>query len=236
MKITIHRASERGEANHGWLKSFHSFSFAEFYDPKKMNFGALRVLNDDYVAASMGFSTHPHKNMEIVSIPLSGELRHKDSMGNTTVIKPGEVQIMSAGTGVHHSEMNNSVQQPVKFLQIWVIPEQQNLAPRYDQQFFDKNDRQEVLQVIVSPLKSPDKGVKINQNAWFSRIDLSDKKSFNYSLNQQGNGVYVFLLTGQVKINETVLSTRDAIGLEEIESLEILAEEASELLIIEVPM
>jgi redox-sensitive bicupin YhaK (pirin superfamily) len=236
MKTIIHSATKRGIANHGWLKSAHSFSFANFYDPTKMGFGLLRVLNDDFVEGGMGFGTHPHDNMEIISIALEGELEHQDSMGNKAVIKPGEVQIMSAGTGIKHSEKNKSSKQPVKFLQIWVMPKKRNIAPRYDQQFFDPKERLNALQTVVSPDNTVEKGVKINQDAWFSLSDLESGKSVSYEIKKKGNGVYLFVLEGQIEIAGKKLGKRDAIGISESESFEIMSFKNSNVLLMEVPM
>lgn len=236
MKTIVYKSESRGKANHGWLQSFHSFSFANYYNPDRMNFGALRVLNDDYVAPGMGFSKHPHNNMEIVSIPLEGELKHQDSMNNTTLIKSGEVQIMSAGTGVFHSEMNNSHKEAVKFLQIWVMPEKQNITPEYDQQVFDIKGRKNEFQTVVSPKKSGDKGVKINQRAWFTRIDLDENLEKTYTLHDSKNGVYMFLLEGKLEIAGFSLEKRDAIGVIDKDIIDIKALANSSLLLMEVPM
>lgn len=236
MKTIIHPANKRGMANHGWLKSAHSFSFANFYDPEKMGFGTLRVLNDDFVEGGMGFGTHPHDNMEIISIALEGELEHQDSMGNKAVIKPGEVQIMSAGTGIKHSEKNKSNEQAVKFLQIWVMPKQRNIAPRYDQQFFDPKERKNSFQTVVSPDSSDEKGVKINQDAWFSMVDLEKEKSVSYDIKMKDNGVYIFVLEGEIEIAEKKLGKRDAIGISQSDSFEIKGTSNASLLLMEIPM
>ena len=236
MKTIYHSAESRGHANHGWLDSYHSFSFGNYYNPEKVHFGALRVLNDDNVSGGMGFGRHPHDNMEIISIPLEGNLEHQDSMGNKTVIKKGEVQIMSAGTGVSHSEKNQDLHLPVKFLQIWVFPDQQRLVPSYDQKVFDSEDRKNKFQTIVSPKSKNGEGVKINQNAWFNLIDLDNQNAIKYHLNDSTNGVYVFVLEGDVEINGQKLGKRDALGLWETESFEINASANSEILLMEVPM
>lgn len=236
MKLLFHPASKRGIANHGWLKSAHSFSFANFYDPSKMGFGLLRVLNDDFVKGGMGFGTHPHDNMEIISIALEGELEHKDSMGNKAVIKPGEVQIMSAGTGIQHSEKNKNTNSPVKFLQIWVMPKLRNITPRYDQQFFDPKDRLNQLQTVVSPDYSDDKGVKINQDAWFSLGEFDQEQTVSYKTRKKGNGVYLFVLEGELEVAGQKLGKRDAIGISESDSFDITNSSNSNILIIEVPM
>ena len=196
MEFTLHKAESRGFADHGWLKSAHTFSFANYYNPERIHFGVLRVLNDDYVAPGMGFGMHPHENMEIISIPLSGELEHKDSMGNTSTIKNGDIQVMSAGTGINHSEYNPNEIEPVKFLQIWVIPNKKNVTPRYDQITLNTEDRNNKLQQILSPNPN-DEGVWIHQNAWFhiGKFDKNHKEA--YSLKKKENGIYLFLLEGR---------------------------------------
>lgn len=236
MKTIIHRADSRGSANHGWLNSHHTFSFGGYYNPDRMNFGVLRVLNDDTVAPGMGFGTHPHQDMEIISIPLEGDLEHKDSMGNTAVIRSGDVQVLSAGTGISHSEYNKNQDQPVKFLQIWILPNQKGVQPRYDQISLQEEDRKNKLQQILSPSPT-DEGVWIHQNAWFHRSQLEEGKSVSYALKEQNkNGLYVFVLDGTIQIEDMTLSNRDAIGLWEAEKVVIKADSDSELLLIEVPM
>lgn len=236
MKTELHLANTRGHANHGWLNSYHTFSFAGYNDPTRVHFGALRVLNDDTVAGGMGFGTHPHQNMEIISIPLEGELQHKDSMGNLAVIKKGEVQIMSAGTGVQHSEKNNDSKKEVKFLQIWVFPEKQNIKPRYDQQYFDLNGAVNEFVTVVSPINSEDSGVKINQNAWFSMLKLESGKSNIYRLKDKNNGVYVFVLDGNILIDNQKLTSRDGLGISETKEFNISTSTESSVLFMEVPM
>ena len=236
MKTTFHKSTDRGHANHGWLDSHHSFSFAHFYDPLKINFGALRVLNDDIVQGGMGFGTHPHDNMEIISIPLSGDLEHKDSMGNTGAIRENDVQIMSAGSGIQHSEYNKNKDRLVNFLQIWVFPKKRNITPRYDQRTLNPGDRVNKLQVIVSPLGSDDDSVKINQDAWFALADLEKEKSVNYDLHDKTHGVYVFVIDGDVTVNGTKLNKKDGLGVSETESLSITADTNSKVLLMEVPM
>lgn len=235
MKTTIYKSGTRGTADHGWLKSYHTFSFAGYYDPSRVHFGMLRVLNDDSVAAGMGFGTHPHDNMEIVSIPLSGALEHKDSMGTSSVIRPGEVQIMSAGTGVEHSEFNHSKTEEVKFLQIWVFPREKNIQPRYDQKSFPAEARINTLQVVVSPEKS-DNTIWINQDAWFSLGSLKTGTEVDYTIRKTGNGVFVFLLEGSLIVTGTELDRRDGLGISEAESFRIKASKDSEVLIMEIPM
>lgn len=236
MKFTIHPSSERGAANHGWLKSFHSFSFANFYNPQKMNFGALRVLNDDNVSGGMGFGKHPHDNMEIISIPLNGALEHEDSMGNKTIITTGEVQIMSAGTGVTHSEKNQSSKENVEFLQIWIMPKTRNISPSYDQKIFEEIERAGKFQTLVSPKNLDELGVKINQDAWISRVDLKNEEEISYNLHKEGNGVYFFILEGSSEIENQKLNNRDALGIEEASEIKIKALGKTSILALEVPM
>lgn len=236
MKMILHTADSRGHADHGWLNSWHSFSFAGYYDPQRIHFGALRVLNDDTVAGGMGFGTHPHDNMEIISIPTSGDLEHQDSMGNTQVIRQGDVQVMSAGTGIRHSEKNKNHDQPVKFFQIWVFPNQKNIAPRYDQQYFSEADKKNRLLTIVSPLGSKDGGVQIQQDAWFSLGNLDQDFETLYPLHQNGNGVYAFVIEGSVTINGQKLNKRDGLGITDTDSLQIKADTKAEILLMEIPM
>jgi quercetin 2,3-dioxygenase len=231
----LHRAETRGDANHGWLHSRHTFSFADYYDPARVHFGMLRVLNDDIVEAGRGFGTHPHDNMEIISIPLEGDLEHKDNMGNVTVIKNGDVQVMSAGTGITHSEHNKNKDKPVKFLQIWVIPNRRNVTPRYGQITLDKNDRHNRLQQIVSPDPNSE-GVWIYQNAWFHLGHFDKGYGADYSLKAKENGVYAFILSGEVTINSRELRSRDGLGIWETDKISILANSDAEFLLMEVPM
>ncbi len=232
----LHKAETRGHADHGWLNSYHTFSFANYHNPERMNFGVLRVLNDDTVSQGKGFGTHPHDNMEIISIPLEGDLEHKDSMGNTTVIRNGDVQIMSAGTGIQHSEYNRNTDHLVKFLQIWVFPNQRNVSPRYDQITLNLADRHNKLQQILSP-NADDPGVWIHQNAWFHLGSLDKGFKTEYKLKGgTGNGVYAFVLSGDVSINGQKLNPRDGFGIWDTEKFEIIAESNAELLLLEVPM
>jgi quercetin 2,3-dioxygenase len=231
----LHKADTRGHANHGWLNSYHSFSFANYYNPDRMHFGVLRVLNDDTVAEGRGFGTHPHDNMEIISIPLSGDLEHKDSMGNTTVIRNGDVQAMSAGTGIYHSEYNKNADNLVKFLQIWVFPNKRNVTPRYDQITLNAADRKNKLQQILSP-NADDAGVWIHQDAWFHLADFDKDTASDYTIKKAGNGVYAFVLKGDVTINDTPLSTRDGLGVWDTEKLTIKATSDAEFLLMDVPM
>lgn len=235
MTHILHKADSRGLADHDWLVSRHTFSFANYHNPERMNFGLLRVINDDIVKPDMGFGTHPHENMEIVSIPLIGSLRHQDSMGNKHVINAGEVQIMSAGSGLTHSEYNNSPQEDVNFLQIWVFPKEKNITPRYGQQLFDKSDRQNRFQIVVSPEK--DSGaIWINQEAWFSMADLDAGTSLDYRKQRAETGLYFFVLSGQVEIEGHELERRDGLGLAKGNDVQINAQSQAELLCIEIPM
>ena len=231
----LHTSESRGDANHGWLHSKHTFSFANYYNPERMHFGVLRVLNDDTVAAGMGFGTHPHDNMEIISIPLEGDLEHKDSMGNVTVIKNGDIQVMSAGTDIQHSEYNKNKDQQVKFLQIWVFPNKKNVTPRYDQITLKLEDRHNKLQQIISPNEA-DAGVWIHQNAWFHLGKFDKGISTDYTIKGKGNGLYIFNLTGNLKVNDQILNTRDGFGIWDIEKVTLIAESDAEFLIMEVPM
>ncbi len=236
MNSELYLAKDRGHANHGWLNSYHSFSFGGYHNPNKVHFGALRVLNDDTVNGGMGFGKHPHENMEIISIPLEGKLEHQDSMGNKTIISKGEVQILSAGTGIFHSEKNHDHNMPVKFLQIWVFPDRKNIEPRYDQKAFLEEGRKNSFQTIVSPLGTNDEGIKINQNAWFSLIDLKSKENNTYVLKNPHNGVFVFVISGEVVIDSKILNSRDALGIKNLDSFEIQANLNSEVLLMEIPM
>jgi len=235
MKTILHKADTRGHANHGWLDTNHSFSFANYYDPSRVQFGMLRVLNDDFVDGGMGFGTHPHDNMEIISIPLSGDLEHKDSMGNTAVIRQNDVQVMSAGTGIYHSEYNRNKDQKVNFLQIWVFPKERNITPRYGQKSFRHEDRIDKLQQVVGPEKN-DGSVQINQDAWFHLGDLKKGKTVDYTIRKKGNGVYVFVIEGDVTINGQALSKRDGYGIWEADQFSIVANNDAEVLLMEVPM
>jgi redox-sensitive bicupin YhaK (pirin superfamily) len=234
-KTVLHKADTRGHANHGWLDSKHTFSFANYYDPERVHFGALRVLNDDTIEGGMGFGKHPHDNMEIISIPLEGVLEHKDSMDNVSVIEYGDIQVMSAGTGIFHSEYNKNKNQKGKFLQIWVMPNKKNVTPRYDQITLNIADRHNKLQQILSP--SPDdEGVWIYQNAWFHLGQFDKGVSADYTIKAKGNGVYAFILSGDVSINGQTLNTRDGFGIWDIDKITIKADTDAEFLLMEVPM
>lgn len=231
----LHKADTRGNADHGWLKSKHSFSFASYYNPERMHFGVLRVLNDDTVSAGMGFGTHPHDNMEIISIPLEGDLEHKDSMGNVAVIKNGDIQVMSAGTGIQHSEYNKNKDKTVKFLQIWVFPNKKNVTPRYDQITIKEEDRHNKLQQILSP-NSDDAGVWIHQNAWFHLGKFDKGTAKDYNLKAKGNGIYIFNLSGDLEVNGQLLNSRDGYGIWDTDKITLNAKTNAEFLIMEVPM
>ncbi|MCB9355416.1 MAG: pirin family protein [Lewinellaceae bacterium] len=232
----LHKADTRGHANHGWLDSHHTFSFANYYNPERMHFGVLRVLNDDVVAPGRGFGTHPHDNMEIISIPLSGDLEHKDSMGNTAVIRQGDIQVMSAGTGIQHSEFNKNSDQDVRFLQIWVFPNKRNATPRYDQISLDNDKLKNNLLQVLSP-DPDDEGVWIHQNAWFHLGQLDKDFKTEYALKDPAkNGVYAFVIEGEVAINGQALGQRDGFGVWDASTLEITATSDARLLLMEVPM
>jgi redox-sensitive bicupin YhaK (pirin superfamily) len=234
-QTVLHKANTRGVADHGWLKSYQSFSFAGYYNPDRINFGALRVLNDDIVTGGMGFGEHPHDNMEIISIPLEGELQHKDSMGNVAAIKAGEIQVMSAGTGIYHSEYNSDPKHPAKFLQIWLFPNQRNVKPRYDQIVLDNtNKRNEFIQ-ILSP-DADDEGVWIYQNAWFNLGRFDKDNSKTYTFHKKGNGLYIFVLKGKIQIDGQALNIRDGLGIWDTASIEVNAIDDAEFLMMEVPM
>lgn len=231
----LHKADTRGHAQHGWLDSRHTFSFANYYNPERMHFGVLRVLNDDTVAPGMGFGTHPHDNMEIISIPLEGDLEHKDSMGNVAVIRNGDIQVMSAGTGIRHSEYNKNSDKTVKFLQIWVFPNKRDVKPRYDQITLKPGDRHNRFQQILSP-SADDEGVWIHQDAWFHLGQFDAGKGSSYQLKRKGNGIYAFLLSGKAKVNGQDLDARDGLGIWDTEKITFQAEANAEILLMEVPM
>ena len=234
MNTVFHPADSRGHADHGWLDTHHSFSFASWQNPERMHFGALRVLNDDAVTGGAGFGTHPHDNMEIVSIPLSGDLEHQDNMGNATVIREGDVQIMSAGTGIMHSEKNHNANEDVRFMQIWVFPNERDLTPSYGQLTMDLADQKDNLQCVVSP--DGKEGVRIHQNAWFHMGRLSAGWNENYALHGAGQGLYAMVLEGEATLAGQPLGRRDAVGVWDTPSVKIEANEDTRLLLIEVPM
>jgi redox-sensitive bicupin YhaK (pirin superfamily) len=231
----LHKASSRGYASHSWLETYHTFSFASYYNPERMHFGALRVLNDDVIDGGKGFGRHPHDNMEIITIPLEGALEHKDSMKNTAVIEQGDVQVMSAGTGIFHSEYNKNKDQKVRLLQIWVFPNKKNVEPRYDQMSLKLTDRHNRLQQIVSP-NPDDAGVWIYQDAWFHLGKFDKGIETQYSIKKSGNGVYAFIISGDIRINDQILSARDGLGIWNTENIMIQAESDAEFLLMDVPM
>lgn len=232
----LHKANTRGHANHGWLDTHHTFSFAGYYDPERVHFGALRVINDDYIAAGMGFGTHPHDNMEIITIPLEGDLEHRDSMGNTSVIYHGDVQVMSAGTGIQHSEYNANKSKGLKLFQIWVFPNKKNVTPRYQQITLDIADRRNKLQQILSP-NPDDEGVWIHQNAWFHLGELDKDFVLDYQVKVKGNGVYALVVKGSIEIDGKVLDSRDGLGIYDTDKISIKAlSQDAEILLMEVPM
>jgi len=235
MNTVLHRAATRGHADHGWLNSWHSFSFAHYHDPARVHFGALRVLNDDTVAPGMGFGKHPHDNMEIVSIPLEGVLKHRDSMGSEGVIKYGDIQVMSAGSGLQHAEMNGSHTDPVKFLQIWVFPKLRNITPRYADKTFDLTEREGKWQLLASP-DGKQASMVVNQDSWFSIGKFKAGESVHYDLKGKDSGVYAFLIEGSVKLGDTLLERRDGIGITDTPSISLQVQSDAEILLMEVPM
>jgi redox-sensitive bicupin YhaK (pirin superfamily) len=235
MNTVLHKAETRGNANHGWLHSKHTFSFANYHNPERMHFGVLRVLNDDIVSAGQGFGTHPHDNMEIISIPLEGDLEHKDSMGNVAVIKEGDLQVMSAGTGITHSEYNKNKDKEVKFLQIWLFPNKRNVTPRYDQISIREIEKKNEFYQLLSP-SADDQGVWIHQDAWFSIGKFEKEVSTSYTLNKQGNGMYFFVLEGEIEVEGQKLSKRDGFGIWDINKINVKSFSNSRVLLMEVPM
>ena len=235
MKTIIHKADSRGFFDYGWLKTYHTFSFSSYYDPERVNFGMLRVLNDDTIEGGQGFGTHPHNDMEIVTIPLEGALAHKDSTGGEGVIYPDEIQVMSAGTGIRHSEYNHLNDGTTKLLQIWVFPDKKGHSPRYDQRFFDAGERKNKLQYIVTPDKKDD-NLWLNQDTYFALADMEKDKSINYKIHTKGSGVYLFIIEGKIFVGDNTLSKRDGIGIWETDEIEVTSKENSKLLFIEVPM
>ena len=233
--IVLHKANTRGHANHGWLNAYHSFSFASWYNPERVQFGTLRVLNDDTVAAGMGFGTHPHDNMEIITIPLEGDLAHKDSMGNAATIKTGDVQVMSAGTGIQHSEFNPNENQQTKLFQIWLFPKTRNVTPRYQQITLDATEQKNNFAQILSP-NADDAGVWIHQDAWFHLADFDKDFSKTYELKKEGNGMYVFVISGTITVDGQELETRDGLGITDFETLDIKATSDAKFLLMEIPM
>ena len=235
MNTVLHKANTRGIANHGWLNSHHSFRFANYYNPDRMHFGVLRVLNDDVVAPGRGFGTHPHDNMEIISSPLEGDLEHKDSMGNTAIIKQGDVQVMSAGKGIYHSEYNKNAERDVKFLQIWVFPNRKNVTPRYDQISIKEISKPNQFNQILSPSEH-DEGVWIHQNAWLMLGEFNKDTELDYEVKSKENGVYAFLLEGEAKIESQALAKRDGFGIWNTERVRIKPAKGARILLMDVPM
>lgn len=235
MKTVIHRANTRGHANHGWLDSHHTFSFASYRDADRMHFGVLRVLNDDVVSPEMGFGKHPHDNMEIISIPLEGTLTHRDSIGNVHHISKGDVQVMSAGTGIFHSEFNESKDEQTRFLQIWLFPNKRNVEPRYDQKNFPLEERRNQLTQVLSPDKN-DNGVWIHQDAWFHLGHFEAGKDTDYKTKKDGNGIYLFVLEGSVTVAGNSLQRRDGMGIWDTNGIYIHADEETEFLLMDIPM
>lgn len=236
MKTILHKAATRGHANYGWLDTWHTFSFGNYHDPNRMHFGALRVLNDDTVVPGSGFGKHDHQNMEIITIPLKGELEHEDSMGHRGIIRAGEVQVMSAGTGIAHSEKNAADDFLVSFLQIWIFPDRTDVAPRYEQRSFTKEEKHNRFLTVVSPMDASDNGARIYQQAWISLGKLEAGTTQSYTLKKQGNGVYTFLIAGDVTVNDIILNQRDGLGITEADHLTITANTNAELLLVEVPV
>lgn len=234
MKKVIDRASSRGYFNHGWLKTYHTFSFANYYNPERVHFGALRVLNDDSVDPSMGFDTHPHKNMEVISIPLKGYLRHGDSVQNTKTITPGDIQVMSTGRGIYHSEYNDSNTEQLEFLQIWVFPREENTAPEYNNYDIRPLLKQNELSLILSPEGETPAAIK--QDAWFSMGTFDEDKTINYRMHLDGNGAYIFVLEGEITAGEERLGRRDGIGIWDTMEFPIHVSKGTQLLVMEVPM
>lgn len=235
MKTILHTAESRGAANHGWLNAKHSFSFASWYNPDRTNFGALRVLNDDIVSPGAGFGTHPHDNMEIITIPLSGAIAHKDSMGNSSIIKTGEIQVMSAGTGIQHSEFNPSKEESLNLFQIWIFPNKRNVEPRYDQFEMDIQGMKNNFLQLVSPLKE-DEGTWIHQNAWIKIAKVDENTEIHYVLNSKENGVYFIVIEGAISINNQILKQKDAIGVWDTDTIVLKSNSQSKILAIEIPM
>jgi quercetin 2,3-dioxygenase len=238
MQYIIHKSNSRGSADYGWLKTNYSFSFAEYMNPDRMGFGALRVLNDDMISGGKGFGAHPHNNMEIITVTLSGGLEHKDNMGNIAVSKAGDVQVMSAGSGVFHSEFNAHPDTDLTLLQIWVIPNKMNVMPRYEHKYFDVQTSMNTFHQIIKPIDIDGEGIGIYQEAWFQRAIIEKGKSLEYNLNNPQNGIYLFVISGQINIGNNIeLQNRDAVGIWAIEgAVSILAEETADILLMEIPI
>ena len=235
MNTVLHKADTRGRADHGWLQANHSFSFANYYNPERMHFGVLRVLNDDTIAGGKGFGMHPHDNMEIITIPLEGDLAHKDNMGNAATIKQGDVQVMSAGTGVYHSEFNPNEDQETKLFQIWLFPNKKNVQPRYDQISIREVEEKNRFYQILSPNKD-DQGVWIHQDAWFHLGKFEEGKKDSYKINKEGNGIYLLVIDGEIEVGDHTLKKRDALGIWDVNELQLKATAAASVLLMEVPL
>jgi quercetin 2,3-dioxygenase len=235
-KTILHTADSRGHANHGWLDTYHSFSFASWHNPERVHFGALRVLNDDYVKGGFGFGKHPHDNMEIITVVLKGALEHQDSMGHTQAIHENEVQVMSAGTGVFHSEYNHNKHEDVNLIQVWIFPKEKDVTPRYDQRLFEEEGRHNQLQMLVSPMDTDDAGLKIHQDAWIYRTRLDAGKTVTLTPHSEQNGLYVFVVEGKVSVAGEELQRRDALGISDTSTISLVAAEESDILLLEVPM
>jgi redox-sensitive bicupin YhaK (pirin superfamily) len=236
MEALVHKSEDRGKANHGWLNAKHSFSFANYYDPSKMGFGTLRVLNDDQIAPGAGFGKHSHRNMEIITIPTEGILEHEDSMGNKATIQPGEIQVMSAGSGVYHSEYNHSMQDPLRLFQIWVTPRENEIAPRYDQRTYSREDMKNKLRLVVSGNKEDKDALYIHQDAYFSKGYFEKEQTISYGVKNKANGIYLFVIEGEASTNGTTLKKRDAIGITGAVNIDIKVSPETEILLMEVPM
>jgi quercetin 2,3-dioxygenase len=235
MQKVIHRAETRGHFNHGWLNTWHSFSFADYYNPDRIQFGLLRVLNDDIVKPGMGFGTHPHNNMEIITIPLEGQLEHRDSMGNGSVIEAGEVQVMTAGSGITHSEFNPSQEEEVNLLQIWVFPRERNLTPRYDQKRFDTSKMKNQLLTVVTP-NGEGESLFIHQDAWFSLAETDADKEMKYQMHSGNSGVYLFVIEGELQLDGDTLKSRDGMGIYDVSEFSVKSKEQAKFLVMEIPM
>ncbi|MAX23589.1 MAG: hypothetical protein CMJ19_03710 [Phycisphaeraceae bacterium] len=235
MPAILHQSESRGKADHGWLQARHTFSFAGYQEPTRMRFGLLRVLNDDIIAPGMGFDTHPHQNMEIITIPLAGLLAHKDSMGHERTLSPNEVQVMSAGSGLTHSEYNASDSMSVNLLQLWIFPKLKDIEPRYNQKHFAAADRVNRWQLLASP-NGAEGSLEMNQDAWLSRVDLEAKQSITVRTHDPANGLYLFVIDGKALVNAQLLGARDAIGFDSVYEINIEAESNTRILTIEVPM
>jgi redox-sensitive bicupin YhaK (pirin superfamily) len=235
MKIVLHTSDSRGHANHGWLNARHSFSFAGWFDPERIQFGALRVLNDDVIQGGMGFGTHPHDNMEIITLPLKGDLEHKDSMGNSAVIREGDIQVMSAGTGVYHSEYNKNPDKEINLFQLWVLPNQRDVEPRYDQIPIRSLHQKNIFFQILSPHQDG-QGVWIHQNAWIHLLDADAQTNHSYTIKSPGNGVYVMVIEGEIAIGDQVLKRRDAMGIWDTAVFDLNVLQGAQVMLVDVPM